>query len=233
MTKDLVFQQSVWGFSPDASEPREGVISVACPERTVAVKWADGETSTVPVNSLFLSEEEATEAVEQFDIGSIKEKISSLPKLLSFLYSQEWRDTPAGSPVDQAVREKIKELADIEVAIETEAKPAVVKPVAYTIADQSYPFATWIDSLIKHCEVIIEKHGIDVFAEKALAIKTTARATKRKVFAESEEDMRGFAFHKFSDNLFLLKNQNSAQVELINKQLNDAFPEEAIDYSFE
>ena len=233
MSKDLVFKQSVWGFSPDASEPREGVISVVCPERTVSVKWTDGETSTVPVNSLFLSEEEATDAVEQFDIGAIKEKIGSLPKLLSFLYSQEWRDTPVGSPVDQAVREKIKELTDIDVVAEAEAKPAIVKPVSYTIAGQTYSFATWIDSLIKHCEVIIEKHGIDVFAEKALAIKTTVRATKRKVFAESEEDMRGFTFHKFSDTLYLLKNQNSAQVELINKQLNEAFPEETIDYIFE
>ena len=232
MSKDLVFKQSVWGFSPDASEAREGVISVACPERTVSVKWADGETSTVPVNSLFLSEEEAAEAVEQFDIGAIKEKIGSLPKLLSFLYSQEWRDTPVGSPVDQAVREKIKELADIDVVTEAEAKPAVVKPVAYTIADQSYSFATWIDSLIKHCEVIIEKHGMDAFADEALAVKTTAGATERKVFAESEEVMRGFTFHKFSDTLFLLKNQNSAQVELINKQLNEVFPEEAIDYIY-
>lgn len=233
MSQKLSIRQNIWFCSSIDSEPQQGEITVPLRDQSLEIRMPNGRRRLLDASQIYLTRQDAEQAALLRRPETVAAKISSLPKLLSFLYSQGWRDTPAGSPVDQAVREKIKELADIEVAVETEAKPAVVKPVAYTIADQSYPFATWIDSLIKHCEVIIEKHGIDAFAEKALAIKTTARATKRKVFAESEEDMRGFAFHKFSDTLFLLKNQNSAQVELINKQLNEAFPEEAIDYSFE
>lgn len=108
------------------------------------------------------------------------------------------------------------------------------KPLIIIVGNSEYPFVTWVNSLILHCEKIIEKIGFMNFKYRVLALNFTSKTSKRKTFAETEEEMRGFSFHKFSEgSLYMLTNYSADSIKRINKILSDEFSEINFEYKYE
>lgn len=112
-------------------------------------------------------------------------------------------------------------------------KISVKYPVTYSLQSQYYPFVSWIRTTIAHCNIIIEKYGFSVFKDKALQLKFSNKNTKRKIFAETEAEMRGFANHCFKENsLYMLTNYSSDYLKKINTKLDECFPECKLDFIY-
>ena len=106
-------------------------------------------------------------------------------------------------------------------------------PVAIRINGINYPFESWINSLVFHCEKVIEVVGFDVFKTVALGIKFNNKQSTRKIFATTEADMGRFAHHKFKEGeLYLMKNYSSDSIQKINNFLNEDFPKVKMDYVY-
>lgn len=107
------------------------------------------------------------------------------------------------------------------------------RPQTYKIGTDTYAFVSWKQSLVDHCEKIIQKVGFDTFKEKVLHLQYTTKKSKRKLFGETEEDMRGFDFYKFREGeLYLLVNYSGDSIRKINELLNDKFPETKLQYVY-
>lgn len=105
------------------------------------------------------------------------------------------------------------------------------KPEKYMVNNNEYVFTSWVESLINHCEQIIKTIGFETFKRKVLDAERDKKPSKRKLFAETEEEMRGFAFHKFDDgDLYLLTNFSAEKIKSINEDLNQMFPECKLKY---
>lgn len=107
------------------------------------------------------------------------------------------------------------------------------KPNSFIIENVNYQFISWKDSLVKYCECIIEEKGMEEFEEKVLALRLTNTKTKRKIFAKTEEEMRGFCFHKFDDTeLYMLTNYNAEYIRKIIEKLSEMFEIEKVKYVY-
>ena len=105
------------------------------------------------------------------------------------------------------------------------------KPAVCICRGETHAFVSWKDSLIWHCEMIIGADGFPAFAETAKRLRFSERPSKRKTFAETEEEMRGFDFYKFPQgDLYLLTNYSASSIRQINKVLDKAWPECAMAY---
>ena len=72
------------------------------------------------------------------------------------------------------------------------------------------------------------------FKYRVLALNFTSKTSKRKTFAETEEEMRGFSFHKFPEgSLYMLTNYSADSIKRINKILSDEFSEINFEYKYE
>ena len=107
------------------------------------------------------------------------------------------------------------------------------QPKSYQIGINTYKFISWKESLVNHCEKIIETVGFDEFKSKVLNLKLSERKSKRKIFAETEEEMRGFDFYKFKEGeLYLLTNYSAECIKKINESLNEMFPDMKLIYNY-
>ena len=87
--------------------------------------------------------------------------------------------------------------------------------------------------MINHCEKIIETIGFEEFKSKVLNLKLSERKSKRKIFAETKEEMRGFDFYKFKEEeLYLLTNYSAECIKKINELLNEMFPDMKLIYEY-
>lgn len=110
-----------------------------------------------------------------------------------------------------------------------QSTPAAAK--TYTIGENSYPFVSWKETMVRHCEEIISLKGFEIFREKVLTLQVSTKKTKRKIFAETEAEMRGFSYYKFSEGeLYLLTNYSASYIRKINAALNEIFPIMQINY---
>lgn len=108
------------------------------------------------------------------------------------------------------------------------------KPVLCRIGSETHPFQTWVDALVWQCDEIIRKVGFAAFKSTALPLKTSKKQSKRKLFAETEEEMRGFSFHKFPEgDLYMLTNYSAASIQKISAELNKLWPEMAMTFEYE
>ena len=83
------------------------------------------------------------------------------------------------------------------------------------------------------CNAGIHTHGLESFAEAVTAHAFFGkRATKRKVFAYSEEEMRGFPFHRFEGGLYLLTNYSANSLQRINQGIAALFPDCKIEFHY-
>ena len=106
-------------------------------------------------------------------------------------------------------------------------------PVTYGIQNKYYPFVSWVKTTIAHCNTIIEEYGFDEFKKNALQIRFSNKATKRKIFAETEAEMRGFTCHCFEENsLYMLTNYNADCLRKINEKLDACFPKCQLGYIY-
>jgi len=105
------------------------------------------------------------------------------------------------------------------------------KPAVCVCRGETRAFVSWKESLVWHCQMIIGVSGFSVFAETAKGLRFSSRPSKRKVFAATEEEMRGFDFYKFPQgDLYLLTNYSASSIRQINKVLDKAWPECAMAY---
>ena len=105
------------------------------------------------------------------------------------------------------------------------------KPAVCICRGETRAFVSWKESLVWHCQMIIGVSGFSVFAETAKGLRFSSRPSKRKVFAATEEEMRGFDFYKFPQgDLYLLTNYSASSIRQINKVLDKAWPECAMAY---
>ena len=105
------------------------------------------------------------------------------------------------------------------------------KPEKYMVNNTEYVFISWKESLINHCNQIIKIIGFENFKRKVLDEERNKKPAKCKLFAETEEEMRGLSFHKFNDeDLYLLTNFSAEKIKSINEDLNQMFPECKLKY---
>lgn len=139
-----------------------------------------------------------------------------------------------GLTFEKSNQEKMRE-ENTETQIKQKRKVQNIteKPNTYTIGNITYPFVSWKESLVNHCEKIIQEKGFETFKKKVLNLKFSERKSKRKIFGQTREEMRGFSFHKFEEGeLYLLTNYSAAMIIQINEMLNEMFPEEKLEYVF-
>ena len=133
---------------------------------------------------------------------------------------------------------KIKEEKQIESKVlKTQKKQKrlnfTLQQKSYQIGTITYKFKSWKESLTNHCEKIIETIGFEEFKSKVLNLKLSERKSKRKIFAEMEEEMRGFDFYKFTEGeLYLLTNYSAECIKKINELLNDLFSDMKLTYKY-
>lgn len=98
-----------------------------------------------------------------------------------------------------------------------------------------FTFHSWKNSLVRHCIQIIAEIGFEPFKTRVLHLKFSSKQNpKRKIFAETEEEMRGFSFHKFPEGqLYMLTNYSADSIKKINEILSDEFPEVKFEYKYE
>lgn len=109
------------------------------------------------------------------------------------------------------------------------------KPSMIVVDDNMFfSFVSWKDSLILHCSKIIEKIGFEEFKTRILQAKFSSNQnTKRKIFAETEAEMRGFSFYKFQQGeLYLLTNYSAEAIKKINQTITEEFPEVKFEYRY-
>lgn len=105
------------------------------------------------------------------------------------------------------------------------------KPEKYMVNNTEYVFTSWKESLINHCNQIIKIIGFENFKRKVLDEERNKKPAKCKLFAETKEEMRGLAFHKFNDeDLYLLTNFSAEKIKSINEDLNKLFSECKLEY---
>lgn len=109
-----------------------------------------------------------------------------------------------------------------------------VKPKSFSITGYGdYPFESWVSATILLCNMAIKAHGFQEFSQAVTAYSFFGkRATKRKVFAYSEEEMRGFSFHKFEGGLYLLTNYSANSLQRINQGITTLFPDCQIKFHY-
>lgn len=115
----------------------------------------------------------------------------------------------------------------IPTNIPSRSSPSI-HPNTYNIGSTSYSFSTWKETLINHCEVIVANVGFSMFKATVLNLKVgkSAKKSPRRTFAETEEEMRGFSFYKFSQgDLYLLTNYSSDSIKKIHAALNELYPQ--------
>lgn len=133
---------------------------------------------------------------------------------------------------------KIKEEKPIESKVlKTQKKQKRLnftpQPKSYQIGTTTHEFISWKESLTNHSEKIIETIGFEEFKSKVLNLKLSERKSKRKIFAEIEEEMRGFDFYKFKEGeLYLLTNYSAECIKKINELLNEMFPDMKLIYKY-
>ena len=107
------------------------------------------------------------------------------------------------------------------------------KPLSFICGNVSYPFLSWSDSLIKHCEIIISNVGFTVFRDTVNGIKMgQTKNSKRVIFSTNSDDIR-FSKHKFlQGELYLCTNYSAESIHKINQKLDDLFPNLILKYVY-
>lgn len=128
---------------------------------------------------------------------------------------------------------RLHKAVEVETSIASSCVQSISVPAEiYTIGEKTYPFVSWKETMVRHCEEIISLNGFDIFREKVLTLQVSTKKTKRKIFAETEAEMRGFSYYKFSEGeLYLLTNYSASYIRKINAALNEIFPTIQIQYT--
>lgn len=107
------------------------------------------------------------------------------------------------------------------------------KPSLCCINNDSHNFVSWIDSLIWYCEYLVKKVGFSTFKNDVLPLQPSHKQSQRKLFATTEEEMRGFGFYKFPEgNLYLLTNYSASSIQNIVRKIGEVWPEYQMSYQY-
>ena len=106
------------------------------------------------------------------------------------------------------------------------------KPLSYIIAGREYPFISWGESLVRHCNVIAEIVGFATFKAAVNGMKINPKA-KRVMFSDNEGDFE-FQHHQIAGEQFWVDtNQSAKGIQTRNKMLNELFPNAALEYVYD
>lgn len=138
----------------------------------------------------------------------------------------------------QAAASLMMRMWDIVVtrAVKIAGTDAGAKPAGFRIMTDGkaaeYPFSSHVGMTVKYFEAVMDEYGADAFADWAVGheFRKERKLGGRKIFSMSEEDMRGFPFHRFGNGLCFLKNFSAASLVDIREQVGAMFPAVALEY---
>ena len=230
MSQKLNIKQNIWFCSSIDSEPQQGEITIPLRDQSMEIRMPNGRRRLLDASQIYLTREDAEQAALLGRPEMVAAKISSLPKLLAYLYSDEWKEN-RNTDISETVRKRIKELTDVEIE-ESRTKNYAEKPLEYIIDGEHCSFSTWRGSLIRHCEEIIRRYGLYVFTEKSLSITPSGKAGTKKVFARTAEEFGNTSAYRLGDGIYLGANYSAEYVKMINQRLNEVFPAVSLEYVF-
>lgn len=116
-------------------------------------------------------------------------------------------------------------------AVSHRRKPAThaVCPSAYRIAGTEYPFVSWVESLVRHCEAIVHAVGFATFKATTNGMKRGAQS-ERALFSDDESEFKYGHCRIANEDYWMDTNQNSRGIRKSHAMLSELFPNIAFSF---